>query len=777
MFTKDPPALVGASLRQVRSVAHEIVVAVDHRVPAEDLGPIQAVADRVIRAEFLPTLEANLHWLHQQATGDWVLRLDGDDLVSDALVRRLGTPGWDQGITHAYLQYRWLWGRQDQMLDQAPWWPDPVLRLIRNLPGIVQFPHAVHEVAQVAGAARFWDEPIYHLDLLIQPEEARAHKASSYEHLNPGHRTDRGWSVSTSYYLPERLAEPPRTATLPPVDAAVVASVLAALQSVAPVAPPSDPDALAHVVTAADRRTPPPTPGDVRVRLLAPDPIPVVDGRSAVVTLGVTNNGTRNLDPFDDPADVVGGQFLDQSGQQVGFELREVLPGPIQPGEEALIRLPLPPWLPAGAASLRVGMVQDGVGWHDATASAGLRIQRGRRILVRTGISVERHLGDDLITSELLAGLSSCLPDVVPVLLAHPADGIADRFGCEVVTSPAALATPSNRSGDSSRRSRDLVTQARLMAKGTAPSDPLVAEVLAPFAEASAIVLAPGGGLASRYSSEALMVCATEALIARAFGLPVFIEGPSIGPIEVRRDHAALAQLLNDATRVTVRDRSSADAARRIGRAVDPIVVPDLATGAVDHIGRAGEDAAAWLAARNVPADRLYALISLRHGFNDAKHMATVRAAVQALPEHTALIFVPHIADPATADDLAILREDEWAGAHLVPWDPTLGDAVTVALVRNAFMAIGSRFHLSVLAAAAGVRAVGLVGAEYDRLRLRALKGAQGVRVVELDAPDAAEAAVADLVAAADPEPIAHWDAEGFAEALAAVLPPVPRLT
>lgn len=777
MFTKDPPALVGASLRQVRPVAHEIVVAVDHRVPVEELGPIQAVADRVVRAEFLPTLEANLHWLHQQATGDWVLRLDGDDLVSDALVRRLGTPGWDQGITHAYIQYRWLWGAQDQMLDQAPWWPDPALRLIRNLPGIVQFPHAVHEVARVAGAARFWDEPIYHLDLLIQDEAARAAKASGYEHLNPGHRTDRGWSVSTAYYLPERLAEPPRTATLPPVDAAVVASVLAAHRSIAPPPPPADMDALAQVVTAADRRTPPPTPGDVRVRLLSPDPIPVVDGRSAVVTLGVTNNGTRNLDPSDDPADVVGGQFLDQTGSQVGFELRQPLPGPIQPGEEALVRLPLPPWLPAGAASLRVGVVQDGVGWHDATASAGLRLQRGRRILVRTGISVERHLGDDLITTEFLAGLASCLPDVVPVLLAHPSDGIAERFGCEVATSPVALATSSNRSGDSNRRSRDLVTQARLMAKGTLPADPLVAEVLAPFAEASALVLAPGGGLASRYSAEALMVCATEALIARAFGLPVFIEGPSIGPIEMRRDHTALAQLLNEATRLTVRDRSSSDAARRIGRAVEPIVVPDLATGSVRHTGRAGEDAAAWLAARNVPADRAYALISLRDGFTDAKHLATVQAAVGALPEHTALIFVPHVADPHGADDLSILRDDAWAGAHLVPWDPTMGDAATVALVAGAFMTIGSRFHLSVLAASAGVRAVGLVGDEYDRLRLRALKGAPGFRAVELDAPEAAEAAVRELVAGPDPEPIAHWNAEEFADALAAVLPPVPRLT
>jgi hypothetical protein len=120
MFTNGPTPLVAASLREVRPVAHEIIVAVDDRVPVDQLGPLQAVADRVVRAEFVYPLEANLQWLHQQATGDWVLRLDGDDLVSEALLRRLSTPGWDEGITHAYLQYRWLWGGPNRMLDQAP---------------------------------------------------------------------------------------------------------------------------------------------------------------------------------------------------------------------------------------------------------------------------------------------------------------------------------------------------------------------------------------------------------------------------------------------------------------------------------------------------------------------------------------------------------------------------------------------------------------------------------------------------------------------------------
>jgi polysaccharide pyruvyl transferase WcaK-like protein len=397
-------------------------------------------------------------------------------------------------------------------------------------------------------------------------------------------------------------------------------------------------------------------------------------------------------------------------------------------------------------------------------------------VLVSTGISTFPHLGDDLIASQVLTAIARHLPDVVPTLLAYPTDGIAERFGCEVAISPASLAPTSGRAAEGGRRSRDLVTQARLMAKGEPPADPMVAEILAPFAMASALVLAPGGGLASRYSAEALMVCAVEALIARAFGLPVLVEGPSIGPIEMRRDHAALAQLLNDSARITVRDQMSADAARRIGRAISPEVVPDPATTSVEHVGAEADVAAAWLRSQNVPPERAYAVISLRSGTKDARHLDTVRAAVEALPEHTALIFLPHCSDPGGVDDRSVVAADPWAAAHLVVWDPALGDRAAVALVAGASLTIGTRFHLSVLAASAGVRAVALVGDEYDRLRVRGLRRATGVRVVELDSAASAAGAVADLVAGPDPEPVEHWDPQRFAEALGALLPVAPKL-
>ncbi len=776
VFTNGPVRLLAASLAHVRSVAHEIVVAVDDSVPAEDLGGLQAIADRVVRAEFAPPLEANLGWLHGIATGDWVLRLDSDDLPSDALLRRLATPGWASGLTHVYLQYRWLSDGGRSMLAQAPWWPDPVLRLVRNDPGLVRFGTRSHELPVVAGPHQLWDEALYHLDLVVRPAEDRAAKVERYEREHPGLRTDRGFSVSSTYYLPERFDPAPAVAAVPPVDEARIAGVIAAARSVAPL-PPVDLDALGQVVTRAERAAPPPAPGDARLRHVGTEPIELVDGRGAVITVAVANRSAHAWSPTSEPATTVGGQLFDRSGAQVGFEVRAPLPGPIAPGEESLVRLPLPPGVPPEAVSVRLGLVQDGVGWHDADARIAVRHHRGRRVLVSTGISATPHLGDDLITDEILHALARHLPDVVPVVLAHPVEGVAERFGAEVAPRPVAIAptTAPGRRTEPSRRSRDLVAAARRMAKGELPDDPAVRDALQPFATASALVLAPGGGLASRYADEALLAYAVEVLVARAFGLPVLVEGPSIGPIETRRDQAALAELLNEAARITVRDAGSGDAARRIGRAVEPLVVADPATAALEVAPVDADRAAIWRRSRNIPDDRPYAVISLRGGADRERHLAAARAAIEAIPDPIARVYLPHCTDDPAADDLAIL-DDPWFGAHLVAFDPALGRGAAVALVADATIVIRTRFHLAVLASAAGVPALALTGDEYDRLRLRGLRSAAGVRRVDVAEPGDAASAVAELLAAPRPEPAPRWDAAAFATALGARLPPAPPL-
>src|SRR3954471_23650286 len=294
-FTNGPAPLVAASLRRIRRVAHEIVVAVDERTDPDTLGPVRGVADRVLRAEFAYPLEANLGWLHDQATGDWVLRIDGDEVPSDALIRLLDTPGWDEGITHAYLQYRWIYGSPDRMLDQAPWRPDPVLRLIRRTPGIARFPTGVHDTPEVAGESRSLDVALYHLDLVLTDEETRRRKVDGYQRRSPGHRTDRGWAHSSTYFLPERSTERLRTAPVPPVDEAAIEAVIEATEVTArpggggpgPTAlgggarpggggpgPPGLGGGARHVepvIRVVDRRQPPPAPATSRVRILDRD--------------------------------------------------------------------------------------------------------------------------------------------------------------------------------------------------------------------------------------------------------------------------------------------------------------------------------------------------------------------------------------------------------------------------------------------------------------------------------------------------------------------------
>lgn len=774
-FTNGPVPLIAASLRRLRHVAHEIVVAVDERVDPDTLGPLLAVADRVVRAEFVYPLEANLGWLHNLATGDWVLRLDGDDVASNELCRYLATPGWNEGITHAYLQYRWVWHGPGRMLDQAPWWPDPVLRLIARVPGIVHFPTAAHEVAVVGGHARHLDLAIYHLDLMLTDETTRAAKAARYERQSPGRRTDHGWSVSRTYYLPERSRPAPRTAPIPPIDRAAIEAILAANAATPP--PPGGwprMDPSAPVVGASKRRAPRPNPTDSRVRLLARDPLLVQAGRPTILTVAVTNRSHRTWHPEDDPPTRVAARSLDIGGAAVGAELRADLTGPVNPGQEALVRLTIPPVLPVRAQRLEVGLIQDGVAWHEGRMTIGLRAQTGRQVLVSTGVSIFRHLGDDLITREVLGALARDLPDVVPVLLAHPTDGLAARFGCEVVPSPASL--PSVETGplaDPVRRSRELVADARRMAKGDDPLDPATTSVLATFQGADALVVAPGGGLASRYAREALFPTTVEVLVARAFGLPVFVEGPSIGPLEQRRDQAAITQLLQGATRVAVRDPSSADAARRLGKVLGPVVVPDLATAAYEPL--TDQDMArAWLDDAAIPEGRPYAVVSLRDGHERPEHLATIRAALDALPVGAAAVYLPHCT--GEHDDRSLLIGDDWARTHLAIWDPALGDHAAVALVAGALITVGSRFHLTVLAAAGGVPAVALAGSGYDRRRLRGHRDLPGVRIVERSEPEAVRQATYDLLAAERPEPTPHWDASELIEALAAALPAAPRL-
>ena len=83
----QPAPVAAAILAPLREVADEIVLAVDQRVDPGVLGAYEALADRLLRVEYCGSVA--LAWKHRQCSGDWVLRLDADEVPSAALVAAL----------------------------------------------------------------------------------------------------------------------------------------------------------------------------------------------------------------------------------------------------------------------------------------------------------------------------------------------------------------------------------------------------------------------------------------------------------------------------------------------------------------------------------------------------------------------------------------------------------------------------------------------------------------------------------------------------------------
>jgi hypothetical protein len=199
-LTADPGPRVAAALRGLRPVADEIVVAADARADGDRLAAYASVADRVLRVEFAYT-ERHLAWLHAQCRGDWILRIDGDEVASPRLVELL--PRLLTERVHQYLlPRRWLFPDAGHWLNELPWWPDYQVRLVRN-DGLLRFPGLDHTSAVPVRPARYLEEPLYHFALLGSSQEERRGKAAWYESRRPGLKAHGGGALNERFYLPE----------------------------------------------------------------------------------------------------------------------------------------------------------------------------------------------------------------------------------------------------------------------------------------------------------------------------------------------------------------------------------------------------------------------------------------------------------------------------------------------------------------------------------------------------------------------------------------------
>lgn len=211
-------------LQPLRELADEVVIAADERVDGDTLSGYAALADKLFSIEHVH-IERHLSWLIAQCSCDWILRLDGDEVASAALIRRLPELMGSRRVHQFWIRRRWLYPDPGHILDQAPWSTDFVNRLLRN-DGSLRMRGRHHLEPDPMSTREYVEEGIYHLDLLFNSHEQRMDKAIRYEVVAPGLRAYGGGRLNEAFYLPE-LRSALSTSATPDEDHAAIAAAIA----------------------------------------------------------------------------------------------------------------------------------------------------------------------------------------------------------------------------------------------------------------------------------------------------------------------------------------------------------------------------------------------------------------------------------------------------------------------------------------------------------------------------------------------------------------------
>jgi hypothetical protein len=201
LITADPPARLAAILEPLRALADEIVIAADSRVDEETLAGYETLADKLFTIEFVQS-ERHLAWLYAQCRGDWILGLDGDEVLSRALLTRLPTLLASRRVRQFWIPVMWLYPDADHSLASMPWSQGFINRLVRN-DGALRVRGLQHLHAEPASPCEYIEEPLYHLELLISDEQSRRDKAVRYELARPQLLAPGGGRINEAFYLPE----------------------------------------------------------------------------------------------------------------------------------------------------------------------------------------------------------------------------------------------------------------------------------------------------------------------------------------------------------------------------------------------------------------------------------------------------------------------------------------------------------------------------------------------------------------------------------------------
>ena len=352
------------------------MIAADARVGEEDLGRYVTVADRVLRYEHIG---ANRHWswLAEQARGDWLLIMDGDELPGTDLVAALPELVADRRIDQYWLPIHWPWPDAATRLAGEPWGSDRRIRLLRN-DGSAFFEGRMHSLAREAPPLRHLDElPVFHLDLLLNDTDTRRAKVVRYDAARFGLLTPEGEPVNRAFYLPEDQSD----LSLAPIAAADRRRIEGALERPDPASSPEPPAAVSlhparEIAWHWAGRTLPPEAYRAELSFAGPLPPFAAGGRGHRLTVRVANSGTARWPGGEDrpPLIRLGLRWRAQRDGALLDAGRAMLPHAIDPGEEALVPFNVDGPPTADDHDLVVDLIHEQVRWFDAAAVAAVAV-------------------------------------------------------------------------------------------------------------------------------------------------------------------------------------------------------------------------------------------------------------------------------------------------------------------------------------------------------------------------------------------------------------------
>jgi Glycosyltransferase sugar-binding region containing DXD motif len=375
LISSAPAARVAAVLEPVRELADEVVIAADSRVDDERLAGYATLADRLFRIEFR-LYERHLAWLHAQCTGDWILRLDDDEVLSAALAARLPELLAARDVQQYWVARAWLYPDAGSVLDDLPWSVDFNNRLVRN-DGTLRFRGDQHAHADPVEPCEYVEDPVYHLELLDAGIEERRDKAIRYEVANPLVTAPGGGRINEAFYLPE-LRPSLRTRPVPEVDRAAVERARTARGAIA-----GAEGWRAPLVTADetdrhwDGRAVPESAYRATIEPVGTPPA-LAAGQGRTMPFRVANEGTeqwpRGLDRR--PAIRASYHWLHPDGSVHAADgLRTGFSRDVYPGDRILVPLQVVAPPAPGRYVLEVDLVHEGVRWFEQSCRIEVEVE------------------------------------------------------------------------------------------------------------------------------------------------------------------------------------------------------------------------------------------------------------------------------------------------------------------------------------------------------------------------------------------------------------------